>query len=294
MSSEASAAREGMQRMEAVLVGFDETPAGRDALALGELLARTCSAELIVARVTKGDDAATADRLAAELGEALPDPAVAISPVALRAKTPWHGLQQIAHDDPRIAAITLGSTHRGGIGRVLPGGTAEHLLGGLPCAMAVAPSGYAGEPGAALAHEELRVLEVGYDGSAGSEVALELAGAVAKGAGATLRVITVGRPPLVDPAESLAPPPPGGDLQSRLHEAVAALDPCLRALPIYEHGDPAIRLLDRSEEGIDMLVVGSSAVGRLGTVVLGSTSRTLIECAPCPVMVAPRPPEAPS
>ncbi|HEX2128210.1 MAG TPA: universal stress protein [Solirubrobacterales bacterium] len=282
-----------MRRLEAILVGFDSTPSGRDALALGALLAETCGAELVAARVRgKGECEGEEGRLEVDLANALPDPPGPVRPVLLQSKSAWAALQDLAVSEPRIGAIALGSTHRGGFGRVLPGGTLEHLLGGAPCALAVAPRGYSGEPGPeAISTEDLRVLEVGFDGSPGATAALELAATVAGGAGATLRVIAVGRPPL--PAGAEAPPAPtipGADIQSRLHEAVAALDPRLRALPIYEHGDPAIRLLDRAEEGVDMLVVGSSSVGRLGTVVLGSTSRTLIENAPCPVLLAPRPP----
>jgi nucleotide-binding universal stress UspA family protein len=280
-----------MRSLDAILVGFDSTPSGRDALALAALLARTTDAELIAARFRKNDRANELARLEQELGEALPDPPVAVRGALLQGKSAWHELQDLAAAETRIGAIVLGSTHKGGFGRVLPGGTLERLLGGAPCALAVAPRGYAGQAGSGpVATEDLRVLEVGFDGSPGSAAALELAGTIAGGAGATLRVIAVGRPPLPPSAEGVpAPTVPGADLQSRLHDAVAALDPRLRALPIYEHGDPAFRLLDRADEGVDMLVVGSSNTGRLGTVVLGSTSRTLIENAPCPVVLAPRP-----
>ena len=39
--------------------------------------------------------------------------------------------------------IVVGSTHTGRAGRVLPGSTAERLLHGSPCPVAVAPKGYA-------------------------------------------------------------------------------------------------------------------------------------------------------
>jgi nucleotide-binding universal stress UspA family protein len=280
-----------MPRPESVLVGFDDTASGRDALALGLLLAGTFDADVIAARVRKGECEDQRAPLEDDLAAAVPDPPVKVRTELLQSKSAWHALQDLAASDPRIGLIVLGSTHRGGFGRVLPGGTAEHLLRGTPCALAVAPRGYGGDPAAGpIETEDLRVLEVGFDGSPGSAAALELAGSIAGGAGATLRVIAVGRPPLPPSAEPVAAPTlPSADIQTRLHEAVASLDPRLRALPIYEHGDPAMRLLDRADEGVDMLVVGSSGTGRLGTVVLGSTSRTLIENAPCPVVVVPRP-----
>src|SRR5918992_1634534 len=136
-----------MRRLEAILVGFDSTASGRDAVALGALLAKTCDAELVAARVrAKRDCEGEQARIDEELAEALPHSPGPVSAVLVQSKSAWHALQDLAASDERIGAIVLGSTHRGGFGRVLPGGTLEHLLGGAPCALAVAPKGYSGDP----------------------------------------------------------------------------------------------------------------------------------------------------
>ena len=44
------------------------------------------------------------------------------------------------------AVLVLGSTHRGRVGSVVPGGVASHLLCRAPCAIAVAPVGFAESP----------------------------------------------------------------------------------------------------------------------------------------------------
>ena len=60
----------------------------------------------------------------------------------------------------RADVIVLGSTHREGLGRVLPGSVGERLLhGGAPCAVIVAPSGFADRE-----QLEIETIGVGYDG----------------------------------------------------------------------------------------------------------------------------------
>ena len=61
----------------------------------------------------------------------------------------------------------IGSSRRGGVGRVFAGTTAERLLHGAPCPVAVAPRGFhALEPG------DLGTIAVGYDGSVEARAAL--------------------------------------------------------------------------------------------------------------------------
>jgi nucleotide-binding universal stress UspA family protein len=57
------------------------------------------------------------------------------------------------------------------------------------------------------------------------------------------------------------------------------------------HGDSAATALMAVAGGKEagLLVVGSRGAGGFRAVVMGSTSRTLIEHAPCPVMVVPSP-----
>ena len=76
---------------------------------------------------------------------------------------------------------------------------------------------------------------------------------------------------------------------TRLHDAVAELPSEVRALPVLEHGDPVEKLLEISEVGIDLLVLGSRGFGPVMRLLIGSVSSRVIRGAPCPVMVVPRP-----
>jgi nucleotide-binding universal stress UspA family protein len=136
------------------------------------------------------------------------------------------------------------------------------------------------------------VIAVGFDGSPEATIALRQAATLGGLAGATLRVIAVGPRIVGPPPEPAAASQPtggdGADLQSRLHEAVAGLPAELRALPMFARGDPVAELLARADEGADMLVLGSRGYGPLRAVLLGSVSATVLERAPCPVLITPR------
>lgn len=292
-----------MRGLDVIAAGFDRSERGHDALALGELLARTVGAELVAVRVREQpeDEPAEGESLDDKVGALLRGSKVTWRTRLLPEGSAAEALRKLATAEPAIGAIAVGSTHRGAIGRVLPGGTAHRLLHGAPCAVAVAPRGYAREwcsrdaPG--VVTERLRVVEVGFDDTAESRAALELATEIALAAGATMRVVSVGAPyggGWPEPERAAAPeagaaPPPRRDLQTALHETVRELPDELRALPIYERGEAPARLIARAEEGVDLLVMGSRGHGPLQTAILGSTSTIVIGSAPCPVVVVPRP-----
>jgi nucleotide-binding universal stress UspA family protein len=199
-----------------------------------------------------------------------------------------HGLHELAERED-AALIVVGSTHTGRAGRVLPGSTAERLLHGAPCPVAVAPNGYAQRSGQAPA-----VIGCGYDGTPSSRRALEEAGRLAAATGARLRVTRVFEPLRYDL-------PPGntafGGMASyndslhvrageELEAAVARLD-VADAESTLEVGDPANVLADASE-GFDLLITGSRGYGPLHSVIVGGVSGRLAREAACPVLVFPR------
>ncbi len=288
-----------MRDLTEIAVGFDASPQGLDGLRLGELLARTVGVQLLVVRVQTGrggNDSGGEAELESDLAQALAGSTVSRRARLVRRRSPDKALAELAAAEPAIGLIALGSTHRAGIGRVLPGGVAEHLLAGAPCSIAVAPRGYGGSSPPEPA-DPPRVIAVGYDGSPESEAALELARSLAEAAEATVRVIAVGQPQAAawDAGQTAAgaAAAPALDLQSRLHEAVARLPSELRALPIYERGMAARHLLEHAEEGVDLLIMGSRGHGPLGATLLGSTTRVVFDACPCPVVVVPRPAIAP-
>ena len=186
---------------------------------------------------------------------------------------PAEALQSLAEVEG-ADAIVLGSTHRGPLGRIYPGSIAERLLHGAPCAVAVAPRGFASQP-----EDELRVLCAAFDGSPESRAALEVAAGLAEAAEATLRVVAVHEP--FTPGAAAVAPMGTYDvgavtqreaMQERLDEAVAELPGALRAKGLLLKGQAAEELFAEMELGVDLLVMGSRGRGPLGRVLLGGVS----------------------
>jgi nucleotide-binding universal stress UspA family protein len=196
---------------------------------------------------------------------------VAITTRTAAASSPARALHDIATDEG-ADLIVVGSTHRGSLGRVLPGSVGERLLNGAPCAVAVAPRGFArGE------HFGLGIVGVGYDGSEESRLALHQATRLAARLDATLRLIAVVPPKPRERAAGHAPPS-REDLDRRLQEGVET---------VLLDGDPAATLADQGVE-LDLLVVGSRDYGPLLRTMLGGVAAKVIRTAPCPVLVVPR------
>jgi nucleotide-binding universal stress UspA family protein len=191
--------------------------------------------------------------------------------------SPARQLQELAQRED-AAAIVIGSSHRGDVGRVLAGTTAERLLRGAPCPVLVAPRGYAGG--------ELRRILVGHDGGDAAQGAL----AVALAAPGEVQLVRVLEPSSLDLQTSMADvwfPPV--DVETRAREAFEAefaglADAVQRDLVV---ADAASELVRRSADA-DLAIVGSRGYGPLRSVLLGSVSAQLVRRAACPVMVVPR------
>lgn len=272
-----------------IVVGWDGTDSGRDALRLAAELHEQLGGLLVVASVLgsalpgmagsrgeRADQAAELERLARErLGdveisfrEALEGPAA-------------QGLREVAEEEG-ATLVVIGSPHRGTLGRTLLGSTAEKLLELAPCPLAVAPRDYA-----ASEHVGLGIVGVGYDESPQSRAALGLAARIARRAGDELEVLTVA--PGYTSGEL-----PLGPLEPLRHEAEQRLEHALREVPDDVArsgkilvGDPAALL---EEEGVelDLLIIGSRAEGRVGRLLHQSVSADVIARSPCPVIVVPR------
>ncbi len=282
-----------------VIVGYDGSPEARDALALGRQLAALTRGVLILAAVlpvkeeaigVEGYEAALADdseRLFATVLDELSE--LEVETRVTGDDPPAEALQSLAEAEG-ADAIVLGSTHQGPLGRIYPGSVAERLLHGAPCAVAVAPRGFASQP-----EDELRVLCAAFDGSPESWAALEVAAGLAEAAEATLRVVAVHEP--FTPGAAAVAPMGTYDvgavtqreaMQERLDEAVAELPGALRAKGLLLKGQAAEELLAETELGVDLLVMGSRGRGPLGRVLLGGVSARVVRSAPCPVLVMPR------
>ncbi len=287
-----------------VIVGYDGRAPALDAMVLGRTLATLTGAPLSIAI------ALPYDPMIAELDSY--DEVVHKDAVTLldRARPLLDGVEFELHawggDSPTrmlhdlaervdAAAIVLGSTHRGALGALLPGSVAERLLAGAPCAVAVAPRGYA-----ALGSPRIESIGVGFDGSEEADGALSLAAELAARSGAGVRLIAVAEPPMLGSPEAawMAAAALAGEdpelaakrergLNEAAREAVAALPEGVRGTEETIAGDPATVLLERTAN-LDLLIVGSRRYGPVRRVLLGTVSGRVMRTASCPVLAVPR------
>jgi nucleotide-binding universal stress UspA family protein len=251
-----------------LIIGFDGSDAGRDGVAFARRLMLATGSGAIVVYAWHGEPVAAILDEARELLADVPD--VVYRSVA--EPSPARALHSAA-ETAGAGLIVIGSTHRSGPGRIAPGTTADQILHSAPCAVAVAPAGYANRPERA----RFRVVGAGVDGGGESDRVAHLAAGIARGAGATLRLVTV-----VEPHG-----PSGERADETLEQASAATGGGLRIQRRVSEGDAAKELVAETGE-LDLLVVGSRGFGAVRRVVPGSTSAKVVRMADCPVLVLPR------
>jgi nucleotide-binding universal stress UspA family protein len=281
-----------------ILVGVDDRPGARDAVALGEALAVALRADLVVAHVYPLDPvagstaygAAPDSPLAHEADEII-DRAVADIDHPFRRMAIPHlstigGLHQAA-ERVGAEAIVVGSTHRGTIGRIMLGSHAERLLHDAPCAVAVAPHGLADADWA------LRRITVAYDGSAEAQRALKAARRLAAATGASLHLVSV-----IDPRPSSFDRynyrPEWQSYERHLRESTersleAVADGAKTETRV---GDTVAELVTASST-TDLIVLGSRGYGPVRRVMVGATAQEVVRKAASPVVVVPRSAEGP-
>jgi nucleotide-binding universal stress UspA family protein len=286
--------------MSKILIGVDGSERSEDALAFGRSLALAADAPVILAMAHRLEPLRPgaeehraflrqdAERTLARLAVALED----VSDVVLRPlvanTSPAHALQATAEKE-QAGIIVVGSSHTGRLGRVLPGSTAERLLHGAPCPVAVVPLGYRTH-----AARSRPVVGCAYRSTEDGAAALGAAEELALALSAPLRVMQV--------TEPLARMYDGGEMplnlpeisasifretERNLAERVAHLSSRLESEGTLYSGSPADVLIALSET-VDILVIGSRGYGPLKAVLLGGVSGQIIRSAACPVIVIPR------
>jgi nucleotide-binding universal stress UspA family protein len=285
-----------------IIVGIDGSERSADALAFASTLARSAHAELLLAAAYPYDDAAAhvdTERRQALRSEAqemldrllpMTGPGVPAATRTIADRSPGRALHTLAVRD-RASLVVIGSSHRGALGRAFAGTTAERLLHGAPCPVAVVPRGSRGG--------ELRTIAVGWDGGVEATAALTAATAVAGANGAELLIVDVLDDAwVVPPAHArwpgLVPDRRDTERQARerLEQLIAGLPERLDAVPVVLAGDPVEALAAQSEVA-DLLVLGSRGYGPHRAVLLGSVSGRVVRTAGCPVIVVPRGVSAP-
>ncbi len=261
-----------------IVVGIDGTPRGEDAVAFATVLARMLGTGLLLAHIYSPDET-LAD------AHALLDPrraaitGVAAEVTAYSDTSPARGLARIAA--ARSAdIIVVGSSHRAGIGLMVPGSTGERLVHDTGRPVVIVPRFWRPSHTGPLVR-----IGCGYDGSPRSEVALATATELTRLGGGELEVVRafwssslggpIGIAVLAD-LESRA--------QAEVADAVHALPADVPAHTTALVDDPVHALVASSHE-LDVLVLGSRGKGPLNAAVTGSVSTHVIREAACPVLI---------
>jgi nucleotide-binding universal stress UspA family protein len=196
-----------------------------------------------------------------------------------------------AAEETAAALVVVGHTRHGHAGRVVPGATAERLLHGAPCPVAIVPDGYRDR-----VEDPVRRVGVGYVDTPEARAALTAAAAIARAWRARLEVISAVPIEGARFRRGLAP----DDLHAQIAEQVRAeLKTVVNALrtelwaeAVVLDGDAAEQLAGHSAQ-LDLLVMGSRGYGPLHAVLAGGVSGRVSREAHCPVIVVPRGVEAP-
>jgi nucleotide-binding universal stress UspA family protein len=276
-----------------VIVGVDARQGGRDAIALARLLVaprgRLTLAHIraggpfppSVAELARETTSETSERMESQslLERERQAADVAAELTHLAAASVGRGLHQLT-ERKGADLLTVGSCHRGFLGRVLVGDDTRASLNGAACAVAIAPLAYERELGG------LRTIGVGYDGSEESRAAVLLARELAARYGATVRVLQV-----VPMPGSLPAVFNGVAWGNAAEDALNTSKSDVTALEGVE-GDAVLGLageeLAAFARGVDLLVVGSRSYGPLRRLMFGSTSHYLARHARCPLLILPR------
>jgi nucleotide-binding universal stress UspA family protein len=275
---------------ENVVVGIDGLSGGRDAVALAKTLAANgalsfAHVRVIAAVPSRGSpgvyDAAEHDR-SRELLQRERDSSASgaeTATVSVAATSVGAGLHDVA-ESRGADLIVVGSCHRSAVGRVLAGDDARSVLHHAPCAVAVAPAGYADRP------RQTETIAVAYDGSEESKVALAHATLLARDLGARVTAQNVVEPRVYGGAAWATASVAIEDPKTTVAAARARLGD-LDEVEIDVIIGPAREELAAVSDRVDVLVCGSRHQTATKRVVLGSTSDYLARHSACPLLVTP-------
>lgn len=295
-----------------VVVAYVPAKGGRASLDLAAMLARSGDHEpvavvTVVPRHWATPSMAKVDAEFAAWAHAEGDKALATAGAYLGAKWPdveasFHrvegrsvssALAAAAHEFP-ADLLVLGSSSDGRVGQVIVGSTAEPLLHSSEVPVAIAPRGYRAQTSSTIGR-----LTCSYSGTDDDADLVTATARLSARMGCPLRIATFGVR-----GRTMYPPEVGlhaedlvleqwksqvRDEQQRCTEGLAGIglthDTTTTAIATGSRWDEAMD--DLEWEPGEVLVVGSSRVGRLARVFLGSSAIKIVRYSPVPVVVVP-------
>jgi nucleotide-binding universal stress UspA family protein len=200
--------------------------------------------------------------------------------------SPVRALHEAA-EEYGASLLVAGASRRAGIAAAAPGGVGERLLHAAPCAVAIAPRGFATDS------RGMRRIGVAFvDGPEGRD-ALTVATALARRAGGTVTTYTVREPPRAHSLAGALGDQPEREADQRIEtilDRVRASVPAdiLQGAEVL-HGHAA-ETLEKVSGDLDLLICGSRGYGPVRSTLVGGVSSRLAHTAACPLLVIPRAP----
>jgi len=290
-----------------IVVGFAPDGHGRAVLHLAAMLARSSADDLLVCAVVPASWFPSEARIDAEYRaelETVANDALERSRARLpsdidatflvhHARSVPAGLLEVA-ETHGAKVIVAGSAQSGGAGLVSVGSATGRLLHSSPVPMAIAPRGF-------RARADARVTRVtaAFGGGEADDLVIAAAGVAAQ-VGATLRVASFAvrpRPPYTSGVGREADDSITAEWTQQIRERARAVLDEVAGLPatptdldcVVGRGETWGDALDDVEwDDGDVLVVGSSSIGPVARVFLGSRATKIVRHSPVPVVVVPR------
>lgn len=290
-----------------MIVGYAPEERGKAALHLAAMLARSAEEDLVVASVVPAPWIPGMAKVDAEYREYLDQAAddaldrareilpgdVAVSYVTHSSRSAPVGLLELA-EEHAANLIVLGSSSHGSYGHVALGSVTDRLVHSSPVSLALAPRGFR-----CGASQTVTRATAAYGGSEAADDLVVAAATVAARTGATLRIASFAvwaRPAYTtrlgtDPEDDVLAEW-NATMEQSATKAVAAaegLDPAPPVETVVGHGASwAEAIEDITWQEGDVLVVGSSELGPVAQVFLGSRATKILRHSPVPVLVIPR------
>jgi nucleotide-binding universal stress UspA family protein len=270
-----------------IIIGVAGPQAGRDALGLARQLASP-HAQLTLAcvevvpprpwpRSGAVTEAAHASRALERVASLRDESKVDAQVVCVEATSVATGLHEFAarHEGD---LLVIGASRRDEHERIFVGNDTRAVLENSPCAVAVAPVGYATRP------PLLRRIGAAYDGSRESEQALAVARRLTRERGAELSAFEAVPEPVH--YQNFVYPQP--EIEAGLAEARKRIAELGDVEPDVASSDDDAEALARYGASVDLLILGSHKYRPIDQLLSGSTAQRLADKAPCPLLVLPR------